>query len=92
MSARGTTNRNDRGNTADRRRRKLWLLAHFGDGLAADCHHCGRRLFYSSLTVDRIVPGIDGGTYARGNIRPACLSCNAREGCRVRRWRPLVAT
>jgi len=32
------------------------------------------------LTVDRIVPGVLGGTYRRNNIRPACGTCNSETG------------
>lgn len=32
------------------------------------------------LTVDRIVPGKQGGTYRRSNIRPACGHCNSETG------------
>lgn len=91
MSGRGTSNSLDpsRGNQQQRRARKLWLLATFGDGISAPCVFCGVALLYSALTVDRIVPGCQGGTYRAENIRPACGPCNSREGCRVRTWRPL---
>lgn len=32
------------------------------------------------LTVDRIIPGVHGGTYRRNNIRPACGGCNSETG------------
>lgn len=32
------------------------------------------------LTADRIIPGCQGGTYRRTNIRPACASCNSETG------------
>lgn len=41
------------------------------------CYACGVLLTFKTLTVDRIVPGSRGGTYARNNIRPACASCNS---------------
>lgn len=37
------------------------------------------------LTIDRIIPGIQGGTYARSNIRPACLYDNASTGSKLAR-------
>lgn len=40
------------------------------------------------LTIDRIVPGIHGGTYCRTNIRPACGPCNSETGATTRRKRP----
>lgn len=43
---------------------------------------------YATLTVDRIVPGIHGGTYRRTNIRPACGPCNSETGATTRRKRP----
>lgn len=59
------------------------MLAEFGDGLSAPCAFCGRVLLPSEVTKDRFpVPGRKGGKYVRGNVRPACLSCNAAEGAR----------
>lgn len=37
------------------------------------------------LTIDRIVPGCQGGTYRRNNIRPACGACNSETGGASRR-------
>lgn len=37
------------------------------------------------LTVDRIIPGARGGTYARTNIRPACGFDNASTGSKLAR-------
>lgn len=65
-----------RGNTTDRRRRRLWLLDQFGDGVTCPCFDCGKALTYQTLTVDRIVPGAAGGRYTRDNIRPACFKRN----------------
>jgi len=36
------------------------------------------------VTVDRIIPGCQGGTYRRNNIRPACGGCNSETGGRTR--------
>lgn len=82
---RGTTNRNQRGGSAERRRRKQWLLDEFGDGLIAKCYRCGWIVTFETLTVDRIVPGAHGGTYRRDNIRPACGRCNSETGGATRR-------
>jgi hypothetical protein len=82
---RGTTNRNARGSSYSRRRRRLWLLDTFGDGTTAKCYRCAAELTDSTITVDRIVPGCQGGRYVRGNIRPACLHCNSETGGAVRR-------
>jgi hypothetical protein len=90
---RGTTNRNERGSSAARRLRKQWLLDTFGDGTTAPCMiqfdtHCLELVTLATLTVDRFpAPSIDGGTYARDNIRPACQSCNSRAGTALRETR-----
>lgn len=69
-----------RGNATDRRRRKLWLVDTFGDGAFVACRYCWTTLEYSSLTVDRIVPGHQGGRYIRSNIQPSCSPCAVRQG------------
>lgn len=81
MTYRGTTNRNARGSAEARRRRKLWLLITFGDGETAPCSFCGVLVDFETITADRHpIPGADGGTYKRDNIRPACGRCNYSEG------------
>jgi hypothetical protein len=84
-----TSNSNARGSAAGRRARKRWLLspeAGFGgDGEKVPCAlGCGQMLTFETLTVDRHpVLGVDGGTYKRGNIRPACAHENYSEGGRL---------
>ena len=73
-----------RGSAQDRRRRKAWLLVTYGDGETVACWRCGAPLIFGMLTVDRVVPGVDGGRYVRSNIRPACRSCNCRAGAVLR--------
>jgi hypothetical protein len=86
---RGTTNRNARGSVSDRQARKLWLLTTFGDGTSAPCalavsSKCQGTVTVDTITVDRYpVAGVDGGTYRRDNIRPACGPCNAADGARL---------
>ncbi len=83
MSPRGTSNSNERGNTRDRARRRAWLVKIYesdrGEGTCR-CYRCGLVLTEPSLTVDRIVPGCEGGRYTRDNIRPACSHCNSETG------------
>lgn len=62
-----------RGNCRDRRARKIWMLATFGDGTQCPCVHCERPLTYETVEADRIIPG---GSYRRTNIQPACRVCN----------------
>ncbi|MGH9247995.1 MAG: HNH endonuclease signature motif containing protein [Acidimicrobiales bacterium] len=81
---RGTSNRNQRGSSYGRRVRRQWLLDTFGDGEKAPCWRCGTLLDVVTLTVDRIVAGCHGGTYRRGNIRPACGPCNSETGGALR--------
>lgn len=77
---RGTTNGNARGNTRDRASRRAFLLAKFGDGEHAPCYRCSAVLDDSTITVDRVIPGCEGGTYRRDNLRPACGPCNSETG------------
>lgn len=75
------------GSAKVRRERKWWLLEKFGDGESCECANgCGTILFFETVTVDRWpIPGVLGGTYARTNIRPTCLSCNSSEGAKLAR-------
>lgn len=86
MTSRGTTNTNARGSAAARRARRQWLLNTFGDGQTAPCaFECGAWVDIDSMTVDRFpIPGCDGGTYRRDNIRPACGHCNFASGGALR--------
>lgn len=91
---RGTTNGNARGSAEDRRRRKAWLIATFGNesGVApcmAEAHHaeCPGSVTFETVSVDRIRMGVDGGTYRRDNIRPAALCCNSYHGANQQRAR-----
>ena len=47
---------------------------------ACRCYRCGTLLTVETVTVDRIIPGCQGGTYRRSNIWPACGSCNSETG------------
>ena len=77
------SNKNDVPSAEVRRSLNVWLLGTFGDGITAPCAFCGRRLFFSEITRDRYPkPGRKGGRYVQGNIRPACMSCNASDGAR----------
>ena len=90
-ATRGTTNRNARGSSYDWAARCAWLLAIFGDGVKVPCYRCGVVFDDVTITVDRIVPGRDGGTYRRNNIRPACGPCNSETGGALARRVPVPA-
>lgn len=79
---RGTSNANARGNSADRRARRLYLLRVYASNKPGRCrcYRCGVLLDENTITVDRIVPGCLGGRYVRENIRPACARCNSETG------------
>jgi hypothetical protein len=66
-----------RGNSKDRRARKLWMLSEAagfgGDGTKVPCVHCGTMLTYETVEADRIVAG---GSYRRDNVQPADRACN----------------
>lgn len=55
-----------------------------GIQVACRCYRCGKLLTFDTVTIDRIVPGCQGGTYRRNNIRPACGPCNSETGGPVR--------
>lgn len=85
MTYRGSTNRNERGGSDERRRRKQFLLVEFGNGTEAPCQlkvsdRCLGMVTMDTISVDRIVPKASGGTYRRDNIRPACGPCQSRQG------------
>lgn len=92
MTKRGTSNTNARGSAASRRIRKRWLLEQFGDGETCVCSTCPVVLTFDTLTVDRYpVPGVDGGTYRRGNIRPQCAGCASKQGGEMSQARRRIA-
>lgn len=84
---RGTSNRDVRGNTRDRQRRREWLIRTYRSDCGVGtcrCYRCGELLTVDTVTVDRIIPGCQGGTYRRENIRPACAGCNSETGGGIR--------
>lgn len=43
------------------------------------CHYCGQRMPAADLTMDHIVPVARGGKSTKGNVVPACKSCNTKK-------------
>ena len=82
-----------RGNSTQRRARKLWLLspaAPFGgDGEKVPCVHCGAMLTYDDIDVDRVIPG---DSYRRDNVQPSCAFDNRSRGNKPDWSSPLLAT
>lgn len=83
---RGTSNSNERGSSYNRRARKAWLMENWKSDVEGfvRCYRCGMKLDENALTVDRIRPGCQGGTYKRDNIRPCCSLCNTLTGATTR--------
>lgn len=79
-----------RGNKYDRARRRIFLLAWWGDGQTCQCVWCGVTLrdvpkeeqgahgecHPEHVSADKIIPYEDGPGYIRTNIVPACFRCN----------------
>jgi hypothetical protein len=84
-STSSTKQRDARGSTEDRRRRRTWLLATFSPDLGPNLARCELRLVDTcldvvdvvTLSVDRLTPG---GPYTRDNIQPACTPCQNHQG------------
>ncbi len=43
------------------------------------CHYCGQKTQAADLTMDHLVPIARGGKTTKGNVVPACKSCNNRK-------------
>lgn len=83
--SRSELHKDDRPSAKIRRENKQWLLDTFGDGITALCSFCEVKLTFETITQDRYpIPGRECGKYIKGNIRPACLSCNSRDGALAR--------
>ena len=50
-----------------------WWKAQLAQGR---CHHCGQAFPPEALTMDHLIPVARGGTSSKGNVVPACFSCN----------------
>jgi 5-methylcytosine-specific restriction endonuclease McrA len=47
------------------------------------CQYCGKRFSATELTLDHIVPRVQGGANSWSNLVCACLRCNTRKGGRT---------
>ncbi len=50
-----------------------------------DCQYCGREFIGSELTVDHIVPKVQGGSNEWINVVACCRACNTMKGGRTPR-------
>jgi 5-methylcytosine-specific restriction protein A len=58
---------------AKKLRQSPWWKTQIQQGL---CHFCQQMVGADNLTMDHLVPLARGGKSTRGNIVPACQSCN----------------
>ena len=57
-------------------RKTQWWQRQIAKGV---CYYCGKPTPPGELTMDHLVPLIRGGRSTRGNVAPACKSCNNRK-------------
>jgi 5-methylcytosine-specific restriction enzyme A len=57
-------------------RQTQWWQRQMAKGI---CYYCERRIAREQMTLDHIVPLIRGGRSTRGNVVPACKTCNSRK-------------
>lgn len=57
-------------------RKSQWWQRKLAKG---ECHYCRRKVAPEELTMDHIVPLARGGRSTRGNVAPACKTCNSRK-------------
>lgn len=57
-------------------RKTQWWHRKVAKGL---CYYCGKAVYPVELTMDHIVPLIRGGRSSRGNVAPACKTCNSKK-------------
>lgn len=48
------------------------------------CHYCGRFIISVKVTVDHVIPKINGGSNSKDNCVPACRECNYIKGSRTK--------
>lgn len=43
------------------------------------CYYCGRKVGYTSLTMDHVIPLARGGRSTKDNLVPCCKACNTKK-------------
>jgi 5-methylcytosine-specific restriction protein A len=69
------TLRRERANARELRGSQWWKRR-IADGV---CHYCRRAVGHRALTMDHLVPLGRGGRSTRGNVVPACKTCNTQK-------------
>lgn len=57
-------------------RKTQWWQRQIARGV---CYYCGQTTPPEQLTMDHVVPIIRGGRSTRGNVVPACKTCNNKK-------------
>jgi 5-methylcytosine-specific restriction enzyme A len=57
-------------------RKTQWWQRQIARGI---CHYCQKQIPPKELTMDHIVPLVRGGASTRGNVVPACKTCNNKK-------------
>lgn len=47
------------------------------------CYMCGRKLSYTELVIDYVIPISRGGSHSEDNLAVACTPCNLRIGSKL---------
>lgn len=63
-------------NKAREMRNSQWWKRRCAKGL---CYYCGQKIAPTQLTMDHIVPIARGGKSTKGNVVPACKTCNTKK-------------
>jgi 5-methylcytosine-specific restriction endonuclease McrA len=50
-----------------------------------ECQYCGREFSSGELTIDHVIPKVQGGVHEWTNVVGCCRSCNMRKGGRTPR-------
>jgi len=61
-------------------RASQWWKRRLAKGI---CHYCGKAVPPTELTMDHIVPIARGGRSTKGNVVPACKTCNTEKRQRL---------
>lgn len=61
---------------ARRLRQSAWWMRKIQKGV---CHYCQGQVGRERLTMDHVVPLSRGGKSSKGNIVPACKTCNNKK-------------
>jgi hypothetical protein len=66
----------DRPGSQRRKVLRQQLMDEYGDGTKAPCIACGRNVTATTVSLERLKPGADGGRYVLANLAPMDYDCN----------------